>query len=73
MPVTIEIKFDMRETLPAQLSRQAQLRGLTDAEYSKRLILEGLDRLDTGNDRPAELGETMDDFLVKNRALYPQK
>ena len=73
MPITIEIKFDPRETLPAELSRQAGLRGLTDAEYAKRLIADGLERLDIGNNQPAELGETVDDFLVKNGALYPKK
>ncbi|MFC4259624.1 hypothetical protein ACFOZ5_11340 [Marinobacter lacisalsi] len=73
MPITIEIKFDPRETLPAKLSRQAGLRGLTDAEFAKRLIADGLERLDTGNNQPAEPGETMDDFLIRNGALYPNK
>lgn len=73
MPTTVVVRFGARETLPAELSRQAGLRGLTDAQYAKRLILEGLEWLDSENDQSAELGETMDDFFVKNGALYPRE
>ena len=73
MATTIEIKFDARETLPAMLTRQARLRGLTDAEYAKRLIVEGLERLEIDNGEPAEPGETLEDFFVRNGALYPEE
>jgi hypothetical protein len=73
MAKIIEIQFGARETLPMELSRQAHLRGLTDAEYAKRLIAEGLERLDVGNARPAEPGKTLEDFLVRNGALYPKE
>ena len=71
MKTTIEIKFDARETLPVLLRDQARLLGLTDAEYAKRLIVEGMERLAT-NSEPSELGKTLEDFLVKNGALYPE-
>lgn len=62
------ILFEPRETLPTEIYREAQLLGLTDAEFVKRLIMVGLERLDAGE--PAEPGQTLDDFLVRNGALY---
>jgi hypothetical protein len=62
-------RFD--KTLPTEISREAQLLGLTDAEFVKRLIMDGLERLDAGE--PAEPGQTLDDFLMRNGAPYPKE
>jgi hypothetical protein len=73
MQTSITILFEQRETLPTEISREAQLLGLTDAEFVKRLIVDGLERLDARGGQPAELGQTLDDFLVRNGALYPKE
>jgi hypothetical protein len=67
---SITIFFERRETLPTEISREAQLLGLTDAEFVKRLIVDGLERLENRDGQPAEPGQTLDDFLVRNGALY---
>jgi hypothetical protein len=70
MTTTIEITFGARETLPALLRNQARLRGLTDAEFAKRLIVEGVERLEADNEPPSEPEKTIEDFFVRNGALY---
>ncbi len=72
MKTTIEITFGARETLPVLLRNQARLLGLTDAEYAKRLIVEGMERL-AADSEPSEPGKTLEDFLVRNGALYPKE
>jgi len=73
----ITILFKPRETLPTEISREAQLLGLTDTEFVKRLVVDGLERLDAGE--PAEPGQTpeyaafwyeMERSTQKSRARY---
>ncbi|MCK0165754.1 hypothetical protein [Marinobacter sp. S6332] len=72
METTIEITFGARETLPVMIRNQARLLGLTDAEFAKRLIVEGMERL-VADSEPSKPGKTLEDFLVRNGALYPRE
>ena len=64
MPV-IEISFSERETMPDLLMRRAAELNITVEQLIHRFICKGMEDYET-TDGPAEPGETLEDFLVKN-------
>ncbi|WP_420390374.1 hypothetical protein [Marinobacter sp.] len=64
MPV-IKIRFSDRETMPDSLKRRADELDITVEQLIQRFICKGMEDYET-TDGPAEPGETLEDFLVKN-------
>ena len=66
---TFTIYFTERDTMPGLLEQRANELGITVEQLVKRFINEGMRTTeDTG---PVILGESLDDFFVKNGALKP--
>ncbi len=64
MPV-IKIRFSDRETMPDLLKRRADELDITVEQLIQRFICKGMEDYET-TDGPAEPGEALEDFLVKN-------
>ncbi|MDK8465674.1 hypothetical protein [Marinobacter sp. SS13-12] len=67
MPV-IQIIFSERETMPDLLERRAAELDITVEQLIRRFICKGMEDYET-TDGPAEPGETLEDFLIKNGVL----
>ncbi|MBJ7276977.1 hypothetical protein JHC43_10865 [Marinobacter salarius] len=67
MPV-IKISFSDRETMPDLLKRRAAELDITVEQLIRRFICKGMEDYET-EAGPAEPGETLEDFLVKNGAF----
>lgn len=63
------VNFDEREILPDRLAAEAESLGLTVEQLIKRYIVQCLP-IKRGE---TILGETLDDFFVKNGVLKPKK
>ncbi|MFC6674319.1 hypothetical protein [Marinobacterium aestuariivivens] len=63
---TIEIRFSERDTLPELLERRAKELDITVEQLVKRFICTGMQDYET-DEGSAAPGESLDDFLVKNR------
>lgn len=67
---TYEIHYEDRETLPELIDARAKELDISPEELIHRLICEGM--RDYGNSDPAELGHSLEDYLVRNGALKPK-
>ncbi|WP_417536603.1 hypothetical protein [Methylophaga sp.] len=63
------IEFDERETIADELARLAAESGINVEQFIKRLIVDALESTGDGSGKSCELGENLEDFLVKNGAL----
>ncbi|GGE69860.1 hypothetical protein GCM10011533_22810 [Streptosporangium jomthongense] len=64
------LEFDERELVVDLLQQEAGSLGLTPEQLIKRFVVDAL----SGDDRsPSILGETLEDFLVKNGAIRPRQ
>lgn len=68
--ISFTINFDERELIVDELIREAGLCSITVEQLIKRCILDAMEKDD---DRKCTLGETLEDFLVKNGAISPKK
>jgi len=68
--ISFTIDFDERELIVDELIREARLCGITVEQLIKRCIADGME---SDDDRESVLGETLEDFLVKNGAISPKK
>lgn len=66
--VTIAIRYSERDTMPDLLKSKADELDITVEQLVKRFICSGMQEYDT-NSGPAILGETLEDFFVKNGVL----
>lgn len=62
------IRYEERETMPNLLERKAKELDLTVEQLVKRFINQGMSDYEK-LEGPAELGTSLEDFLVKNGAL----
>ncbi len=69
---TYNVHFGEREMLPDQMEEKAKELGLSVEELIKRFICDGMEAFDESNG-PAKPGSSLEDFLVKNGALKPNK
>ncbi len=69
MEKTILLRYSQRSTLPAKLAQKAQELDITVEQLCKRFISAGMAPFEPEGE--AILGETLDDFLVKNGVLTP--
>jgi len=63
------IEFDQREHIVDELRKRAAELGIKPEQLIKRCIVDSMDEESASG--PATLGETFDDFLVKNEVLWP--
>lgn len=68
--VTIAIRYSQRDTMPELLKSKADELDITVEQLVKRFICAGMQEFDTDSG-PAILGETIEDFFVKNGVLKP--
>lgn len=69
MEQTILLRYSQRDTLPAKLAQIAQELDITVEQLCKRFITAGVAPYESHGE--AILGESLDDFLVKNGVLTP--
>ncbi|WP_027329883.1 hypothetical protein [Marinimicrobium agarilyticum] len=69
---TYQVSFSDRETLPDQLESVAESLELTPEELIKRFIAEGM-RSYRPISGPSVLGNSLDDFFVKNGVIKPKR
>lgn len=67
--ICFTIEFDERELIADELQREANRLDITVEQLIKRFIA---DAMESENSSPCVLGETLEDFLVKNGALRPR-
>lgn len=71
MEKTILLRYSQRSTMPAKLAQVAQELDITVEQLCKRFITSGMAPYQPGGD--AVLGESLDDFLVKNGVFSPDE
>lgn len=67
----ITIRFHERDTLPDLLERKASELGITVEQLILRLICTGMQKYED-NSTPTIIGETLEDFFVKNGIWKPK-
>lgn len=67
--ISFTVHFNERELIVDRLRHEAQRCKLTEEQLIKRFICDGLA---TDDKSPCELGESFEDFLVKNGAIRPK-
>jgi hypothetical protein len=70
-PYEITIRYSPRAALPEQLESKAKELDITVEQLVKRFICTGMQEFSTDSG-PAILGETLEDFLVKNGVIKEQ-
>lgn len=66
------ITFKSRETLPDRLEAIAADLGITPEQLIKRFIGAGMTELE-GDSGPCTLGDSLEDFLIKNKVWRPNE
>lgn len=69
MEATILLRYSTRSTLPAKLAQKAQELDITVEQLCKRFIAAGMAHYEPEGE--ATLGQSLEDFLVKNGVLTP--